>query len=99
MSKVKIQVDPRLEAEYKADPLRWVAEVSITLNNGEIRKNRVDYPKGDALNPMTTDEIVAKLYEMGSWMLPQVKLKQLAENILNLENISDIRVLGNSLRS
>jgi 2-methylcitrate dehydratase PrpD len=58
MDRVHPYRDPALDAEY---PARWPAEATIELRDGAAVSWRVDHPKGDPENPLSRDELRAKL--------------------------------------
>ncbi len=57
MSKVVLVKDLRIEETF---PNEWPARVVIELENGQSHEKFVRYPKGDAENPLTWDEMKAK---------------------------------------
>lgn len=55
--KVKVIEDPSLTAE---SPMKRIAIVTVTMNDGTEQTARVDYAKGDPENPMTEEELAEK---------------------------------------
>ena len=51
MDKIKVQVDPELEAAFRRDPNQWSHRLTIRLRSGEVITRQVDYPIGDFKNP------------------------------------------------
>lgn len=48
----------------KLVPDKRVANVEVTLKNGNVLSNKVEYPKGEPENPLTPDENLAKFLSM-----------------------------------
>jgi 2-methylcitrate dehydratase PrpD len=58
MERVHCHRDERLDAQY---PAKWPASVEIELRDGTVVSEYVEFPKGDPENPLSRDELVAKL--------------------------------------
>jgi 2-methylcitrate dehydratase PrpD len=52
-----------LDAEF---PATWPAIVELQLRDGRALSVRVDHPKGDPENPLSFDEVAAKVDEVAS---------------------------------
>ena len=61
MERVELAVDPELDAHY---PRAWSARVRLELADGSVREAEVTAPKGDPENPVTADELAAKLRDL-----------------------------------
>lgn len=61
MAHVQIQHSPSMEARY---PAAWPVQVSVTLDNGQMLAESVDYPKGDPEDPLSWDELERKFQKM-----------------------------------
>ncbi|MFD5179874.1 MmgE/PrpD family protein [Nocardia sp. NPDC058379] len=59
--RVKIEVDPALDAEY---PGRWIADITVTYRDGSTGHVFVDNPRGTAENPMSQADLDAKFREL-----------------------------------
>ncbi len=57
MSRISVVRDESLAAEY---PEKWPARITTTLESGEKLSATVEYPKGDAKNPLTFEELKEK---------------------------------------
>jgi 2-methylcitrate dehydratase PrpD len=66
MSRIRLVRDDAMGHDY---PEKWPARVVITMKNGESLTATVEYPKGDAKNPMSLEEL-------------QDKFRGLTDNIL-----------------
>jgi 2-methylcitrate dehydratase PrpD len=79
MDRVRLVEDVAMGTDY---PEKWPARVTATLKNGESVTAMVEYPKGDAKNPFTLEEL-------------QDKFRGLTENILSVaEQDRLIRISG-----
>ncbi len=63
MDRVECFLDPSLDAEF---PAKWPAVVELRLRDGREVSVRVDHPKGDPENPLTFEEVGAKLHDVAS---------------------------------
>lgn len=63
MDRVECFRDPSLDAEF---PAKWPAIVELRLRDGRQLSARVDYPKGDPENPLSLEDVAAKLHEVAS---------------------------------
>ena len=89
--RAKVQLIPD-EALEKLYPAR-IGIVEVTLADGSKLTERVEAVRGTAENPMTRDEVVTKARELMTPLLGAPKAAQLIQNILNLEQVKDIRTL------
>ena len=89
--RAKIQLVPDEELERRR-PQRQ-AIVDVTLASGAQLTQRVDAVRGTAENPMSRDEVVAKCRELMAPNLGSDRSARLIEQILNIENVKDIRSL------
>lgn len=88
MDKVKVVANDEFEALFpKFQPSR----VTITTTSGKSFSTRVDVPKGDPRDPMTAEEIGVKFHALGDGVIGRGKCDALAEAILKLETIQDVR--------
>src|SRR5919106_1939829 len=63
MDRVECFRDASLDAEF---PATWPAIVELQLRDGRALSVRVDHPKGDPENPLSFDEVAAKVDEVAS---------------------------------
>jgi 2-methylcitrate dehydratase PrpD len=71
-------------------PLR-VAVVDIKLEGGKWLTKRVDNVRGTPENPMTREEVVAKAKDLITPVLGVTVATKLVEQVMNLENVKDVR--------
>ena len=95
--RVKVQLTPDEELE-KLIPVR-VAIVEVTLNDGMRLTDRVEHVRGTPENPMTTEEVVAKASELMTPVLGEANTKKLIAQVMDLQNLKDIRELRPLLQS
>jgi 2-methylcitrate dehydratase PrpD len=83
MKRVRLVSDPALGKHY---PEKWPARVTATMMSGDSVTAIVEYPKGDANNPMSLDEL-------------QEKFRMLTESVLAPEEQEHFIRLSGSLQS
>jgi 2-methylcitrate dehydratase len=90
MDKVKVVANDEFEALFpKFQPSR----VTITTSAGKSFATRVDVPKGDPRDPMTAEEIGVKFHALGDAVIGKERCNALADAILKLETLADVREL------
>jgi 2-methylcitrate dehydratase PrpD len=89
--RAKVQLVPSEEFQ-RLNPRR-VAVVEVTLNDGTHWSERVEAVRGTVENPMTPDEVAAKVRDLMSPVLGETAATNLIEKLLELENMKDIREL------
>src|SRR6266436_1801371 len=95
--RAKVQLTPDEELE-KLIPVR-VAIVEVTLNDGTRLTDRVEHVRGTPENPMTTEEVIAKARELMTPVLGETNTKKLIAQVMELQNVKDIRDLRPLLQS
>jgi 2-methylcitrate dehydratase PrpD len=93
MDRVECFLDPSLDAEF---PAKWPAAVKIRLRDGREVSVRVDHPKGDPENPLTFEEVGAKLHDVASAVDEQARTTVI-EAIGALPRTGDLTGLRDSL--
>jgi len=66
------------------------ASVETELTDGRQLTIRRDVPKGDADDPLSVDEIVAKFRRAAQGVLPKEQAERALQLLLNIEELSDI---------
>jgi 2-methylcitrate dehydratase PrpD len=87
--RAKVQLVPD-EALSRFLPTR-AAKVEITLMDGTQLSEEVDAVRGTAKNPMSHDEVIAKVRDLVTPVQGEVKCSDLIEKIVKLEKVKDIR--------
>jgi 2-methylcitrate dehydratase PrpD len=75
------------------------ARVSVTFKDGRRVSETVVFAPGAPQNPMTTGELSEKFMFYATQVLPTDRARHLAALIEGIENIEDVSVLGDALRS
>lgn len=75
------------------------ATVTVESRDGQRFGERRDVPKGDALDPLSRDEIRAKLDDAANGTIGGAVAKQLANDLIGLERLEDVQGLFRNLRS
>lgn len=89
MARVTLAHAPELDKEH---PAKFPAIVEIATRGGEQHTARVDYPKGDSQNPMTSEELVAKFHRLAApW--PEDRRKRMVEQAMALELVDNVAAL------
>jgi 2-methylcitrate dehydratase len=87
--KVEVKVDPELAKVY---PGKTSSRVEIRLRGGRTLARQVDIPRGDPRDPMTAEDVAAKLKRFGS-QRDGGTLDRVVGLSLELEKVGDIREL------
>lgn len=96
MKKIQLRLDPKLDAEFLEDPNKWSHRIVITLRDGNVIEEQVDYPIGDFKNPFTQEK-ADKKFDLLTMDLPGNQSGRLLEGLHRLEELDDINQLFDSL--
>ncbi|MFO0880930.1 MAG: MmgE/PrpD family protein [Gemmataceae bacterium] len=83
-AKVKIHLDDELSKRY---PRGIPNRITVTLKNGQRHELEVEFPRGHAMNPMTDDEVEAKLRRMVEPRLGKEKADRILATCWKLEEL------------
>jgi 2-methylcitrate dehydratase PrpD len=89
-AKVEVIHDPEMD---RLRPALRPASVQVTLQDGRNVSGRVDFPKGDARNPLTEEELLAKFSRLAGDVVGREKVKKIQEMVFRLETIASLRDL------
>lgn len=64
LDRVHMKLDPEVDKAY---PRKWIGKVSILTRDGRLLHGRVDDPKGDPENPLTTEEVESKAIRLAAY--------------------------------
>ncbi len=92
--KVRCEVDEEAERLW---PKRYPCQVTITLTDGRVLRNRVEWPKGDPENPATPAELEAKFRALAEPVLKREGADRVLGMLKPLSSLSDARALGQGL--
>ncbi len=98
MSKIDVLIDPELDKAY---PNKWLASVSITLNDGRKFEETAGYPEGNPGDPIWKQQVINKFVSLTSSFLEKSAIKEIVEKTLSLdklENVNELMLLLSSSR-
>jgi 2-methylcitrate dehydratase len=87
IEKVSLEADPSLDRFGRA------GITEIRLKDGRSYTKRVEYPKGDPLNPMTDEELDDKFRNMAEKFMTEGQIKKAIETIYEMDKLDDIHEL------
>lgn len=93
MDKTTVILDPSLERDHQADPNRWPHLLELTLQNGEVLREQVDYPLGDFQNPFDWTMADGKFCAVTNGILTYEQAEGLCYRIRHLDELSDVAFL------
>jgi len=93
MEKVHVVVDESIPLNQAYFP----SIVSAHLDDGVVRSTRVDVPQGYPQHPLSEDEVIAKVHDCCTPMLSTVRVAELIDTVLRLEELDDVARLGTLL--
>ncbi len=82
-----------LVGDQNLDKIRPAGISEITTKQGKTYKQRVDYPRGHAKNPMTDEEIIKKFESMASEHMNNEQIELIVNNVFDLDKHDDINEL------
>lgn len=91
-TKVEVRLDKSIDALYPDPPMGKGYRTSIMkirLNGGREFETRVNFPKGDPLNPVSMEEVIEKFRRLALPVIGEFRTEKTIEMILNLERIED----------
>jgi 2-methylcitrate dehydratase PrpD len=93
--RVQVIHDPEMD---KLRPALRPASVEVILKDGRKFGGRVDFPKGDARNPLTEEEMLTKFRNLAGGVIGEEKAKKIQEAVFGLEKIETIEELVRLLK-
>lgn len=94
LHKVTVIADPEIESLF---PQLQRVRVIISTKDGRTFTRQLDYPKGDARNPLTDDEIAAKMRALADGVASPADLERIRDAISRAEAFDDVRELMSAL--
>jgi 2-methylcitrate dehydratase PrpD len=91
MSRINVVRDEALAAHY---PEQWPARLTATLESGETVSAAVEYPKGDAKNPMSFAELAAKFRGLTDGIVTAARQDHIVNVCTNLEEYAVSELWG-----
>jgi 2-methylcitrate dehydratase len=96
LRKVEVTGDPEIE---KVFPALQRVNVTIITSNGQRFSKQLDYPKGDARNPLSDREVEEKFTALADGALTKPQQRRVVDTIWNLEEAGSIAALMEMLKS
>jgi 2-methylcitrate dehydratase PrpD len=96
-AKVRCYVDRELDAVYERQGHYGDARVTIVTTAGAEHQMLVNDSKGTARNPMSPDEIEAKFRRLCGRAITDGRAQEIVEVVYRLEDLTDVRRLGELL--
>jgi 2-methylcitrate dehydratase PrpD len=93
--KVRWEIDPEAERLW---PSRYPCEVEIALKDGRRLKSRVEWPKGDPENPVSTEEVRAKFATLATPVIGDKGVITAYDRISDLRDLDNVAEIGPLLR-
>lgn len=81
-ARINVAIDPAVEGTGAA--------VTVTRKDGSVIEDRRVYPRGDAADMLSRDEIVTKFRQSAEGLLPADKADAAIEAILGLDRLDDV---------
>jgi 2-methylcitrate dehydratase PrpD len=91
MQKTTVEIDPKIDREFKEQPERWAVELTIECADGQKYRQSEEYAKGDPPNPMTWEESVGKFMSLAEPFYGQATAQNLCRLVENIEKEENIR--------
>jgi 2-methylcitrate dehydratase PrpD len=89
----------RIQVEIDADLPTNAAVVRLSTTAGTTYEDRRDVPKGDAMDPLSRQEIIEKLRDGSQGILAPATVDRLVDSVDGLETIHDVRPVLRELRA
>ena len=87
MGKIEVFVDPEIDAQF---PAKWPARVRIRTRDGRVLEALVEHPLGDPENPMSFEDVEAKMADLARGVLAEEKVEEAARLVRGLERLGDV---------
>ena len=87
IDKVAMEADPSLDHFGRG------GITEIRTKQGGIYRQRVEYPRGDPLNPMTDEELEDKFRDMAEKFMTKRQINKVITTVYEMENLDDINKL------
>lgn len=95
-SKVKLE---HSEEADRQPPQSKTAFVDVFHRDGKTRTSRVDYPRGEPENPLTTEQLHAKFRDVAKFGLTEPGMASVIKTVSSLEQLANVRTLTAKLVS
>jgi 2-methylcitrate dehydratase PrpD len=95
MTKVRVKGETELDAHF---PHYWPGRVRLKLSNGQVFTHEVIIPKGEKLNPMTSEEVKEKFLSLALPVLGEAKAQKIVSEVHSLSQGQSLEALLSALR-
>ncbi len=82
-----------MEVDRSLDHAGRGGMTEIRTKQGGVFRQRVEYPRGDPLNPMTDEELEDKFRDMAEKFMTKRQIKKAIAAVYDMENLDDINKL------
>jgi 2-methylcitrate dehydratase PrpD len=94
----KVKLEHSEEADQQP-PESKTAFVDVSHRDGKVRSTRVDYPRGEPENPLTTQQLHAKFREVAKFGLTEQGMANVIKTVSSMEQLANVRSLTAQLVS
>ena len=91
----RLVYDEELDKGY---PEQYSSIVEVSLKNGTMHSQRVDWPKGYPNNPLTQEELVAKFLRLVTTVISKERAEEIIAMVDRLEQVENIGELAKLLK-
>jgi 2-methylcitrate dehydratase len=95
LRKVEVVADPEIERLF---PQLQRTVVTVDMTDGRTFTRQLDYPKGDARNPLSDAEIEAKFEALATPVMSRTAQSRLIDMVWRLDSVADVTDLMNNTR-
>jgi 2-methylcitrate dehydratase len=96
MKKIEVVKEPEFESLF---PRLQPCEVTVTMTDGAVHTDRMDYPMGDPRNPMTPKQMEDKFDALSEGLLSAAASRRVKDAIANAERARTVRELMETFRA
>ena len=95
MARVGVVHDPELDPAF---PRSWPARITIRTRGGKHLENKVDFPRGDVNNPLSSDELLIRFQEHSKEVFDRALQERIVESIQRIHTLKDMKRFTGLLR-
>ncbi len=94
----KVHVEHDEHITSLGSKFRHMVRVSVTLKDGTVLKDTVEYPRGSERNFASEADVVKKFERLAAESLPKDQIERLRDSVLNVESLSDAAQIVDLMR-
>lgn len=95
IKKMDARADPAID--HRGQAYRHAIVAEVRLKDGRVLEIKKDHAKGSDALPLTREEVVEKFFRMATKVLSKEKADSLYRNILQVDEMADVRELVRNL--